>query len=110
MKVPQASRIRAAISGLALGFITPLIDLIQRSTEFSPSLRNALVVSVVAAFFIAPVVLFVVGVDSFSQSATGEKRTLFCGVDRQIAIRAFCWFFGGGLAFAVLSAIHNILR
>jgi hypothetical protein len=105
MTIPQPSRISASISGLLLGFASPVLDLIQHASALSVQMKDVLFISVIALFLFMPAMLFVVGIEHLSQGARKKIQ-----IDREIIVRVLFWFGGGALAFAVFLAFQNIVK
>lgn len=104
MTIPQPSRISASISGLLLGFASPVLDLIQHS-GLSEQMKNVLFISVIALFLFMPAMLFVIGIEHLSGGARKKIQ-----IDREIIIRVLCWFGGGAIAFSVFAVLQGIFK
>jgi hypothetical protein len=104
----RATRKSAALSGMVVGFGMPALDAFQSAAQVPASVAQLQFAVALGVFFFLPVVFFVAGTEILTFGFKDVFRKHYWLAMKELAIRGFCWLMGGGFAFAVLAAVHNL--
>ena len=103
-----ATRTTALVAGIWLGFGSAIFQAWRESHSFDATTHAILWVSFLFAFFVAPIILFVIGLDYFRNAFRGFLGPIQIENFKAGGFRSLWWFFGIAVASAIYSLAESL--